>query len=85
MYEKFSLNSGSELSGDSSLISANRNKNGSISDELYENILTSKFSQNEELKTVLLKTHSALLMHYVRGKPPIKANILMSIRKKLQR
>jgi len=85
MYEMFSLNSGSELSGDTSLISDNQSNSGPISDEVYEIILTSKFSQNEELKTVLLKTHNALLMRYVKGKPPIKADILMSVRKKLQR
>lgn len=83
IYENFSLNSGSDLSGDNSLIASNKNNNGSISDELYEIILTSKFSQNEELKTALLKTHNALLLNYVKGKPAAKNNSLMNVRKKL--
>ena len=54
-----------------------------ISSEVYESILTSKFSQNEDLKNVLLKTHKALLMNYVKGKPALKNNELMSVRSKL--
>jgi hypothetical protein len=83
MYEKFSLSSGSELSREISLIDKERKDKEYISSEVYESILTSKFSQNEDLKNVLLKTHKALLMNYVKGKPALKNNELMSVRSKL--
>jgi predicted NAD-dependent protein-ADP-ribosyltransferase YbiA (DUF1768 family) len=42
-----------------------------------------KFSQNEDLKHLLLSTNDAKLVHFVRGKKPIVFNELMIIRNKL--
>jgi predicted NAD-dependent protein-ADP-ribosyltransferase YbiA (DUF1768 family) len=44
-----------------------------------------KFSQNEELKKMLLATQDAKLTHFIRGKPPVVYNDLMMIREKLRR
>ena len=85
MYEKFSLNSGSELSQDTTLIEKEQKDKEPISSETYEAILTSKFSQNGELKNTLLKTRNALLMNYVKGKPPSKNFELMNVRSKLSK
>ena len=65
------------------MIDKERKDKESISSEVYESILTSKFSQNEDLKNVLLKTHKALLMNYVKGKPATKNMSLMNVRSKL--
>jgi predicted NAD-dependent protein-ADP-ribosyltransferase YbiA (DUF1768 family) len=42
-----------------------------------------KYSQNEEVKKVLLATKDAKLVHYSRGSPPIVFNDSMRIRKRL--
>jgi hypothetical protein len=43
-----------------------------------------KFSQNPDLKNLLLFTHDAKLMEHQRGKPPVLAETLMQVRDKLR-
>jgi hypothetical protein len=48
-----------------------------------EDAMFAKFSQNEELKKVLLATKRAKLTHFMRGNPPIVFNDLMRVRQRL--
>ena len=54
------------------------------SKELYEAHLA-KFSQNEDLKNLLLATGEAKLVHYIKGKEPKIADEMMMVRDKLRR
>lgn len=48
-----------------------------------EDAMFAKFSQNEDLKKVLLSTKKAKLRHFVRGNPPVVFNELMRVRQRL--
>jgi predicted NAD-dependent protein-ADP-ribosyltransferase YbiA (DUF1768 family) len=50
--------------------------------EQYDSILA-KFTQNEDLKNILLKTKDAKLMYYIPKEEPIVADNLMLVREKL--
>ena len=45
--------------------------------------MRAKFSQNADLKQLLIETKDAKLVHYVRGAPPVVFNNLMQVRKRL--
>ena len=53
-------------------------------DKEMEDAMYAKFSQNEELKKVLLATKRAKLIHFTRGSPPVTFNNLMRVRQKLR-
>lgn len=93
IYFSFSLDSNSELSKKVSLaIEKGGKKSGSSIDpdfyasrnlEEKKNAIEAKFSQNEELKKILLMTKNAKLVHFERGNPPETDIELMEIRKKI--
>ena len=47
--------------------------------------LMAKFSQNEELKLLLLSTKKAKLTHFVKGSPPETSKELMEVRYELNK
>jgi predicted NAD-dependent protein-ADP-ribosyltransferase YbiA (DUF1768 family) len=55
------------------------------SEKTMEDAMMAKFSQNEDLKKLLLETKKAKLVHYSRGSPPIVFNDLMRVRRELSR
>ena len=48
-----------------------------------ENALRAKFTQNLDLKNILLGTKMAKLLHFLRGKEPEADELLMQIRKEI--
>lgn len=50
------------------------------SEKELETALMAKFSQNKELKTLLIETKKAKLQHFLRGAPAVLANELMRVR-----
>ena len=56
---------------------------GDRSAKTRENALYAKFSQNEDLKQMLLATRDAKLSHFVRGDEPERDDMLMTIRSRL--
>lgn len=53
--------------------------------EEMEKAMRAKFSQNPELKQILLATKKAKLVHFVRGSPPVLFDHLMRIREELSK
>jgi predicted NAD-dependent protein-ADP-ribosyltransferase YbiA (DUF1768 family) len=58
---------------------------GNYSEKEMMNAQTAKFTQNEELKRLLLATKKAKLNHYTRGKPAVTFDNLMLLRDKINR
>lgn len=53
-------------------------------EKYMEDAMRAKFSQNADLKKVLLATKSAKLQHFTRGNPPVIFDNLMRVRKELR-
>tara|TARA_B100001287_G_scaffold276730_1_gene288993 strand:+ start:18905 stop:21022 length:2118 start_codon:yes stop_codon:yes gene_type:complete len=53
---------------------------GERSEKEREIAITAKFEQNEDLKTMLLNTKNAKLIHFIHGAPGEKDDILMKVR-----
>jgi predicted NAD-dependent protein-ADP-ribosyltransferase YbiA (DUF1768 family) len=49
-----------------------------------KNALISKFSQNEDLKQLLISTQDAVLKKYIQRKPPVTDKLLMDVRREIQ-
>ena len=68
-----------------------REKGVNIDDDFFkgrdkkemEDAMFAKFSQNEDLKKILLATKKAKLTHFVRGSPSVVFNELMRVRQRL--
>ena len=58
---------------------------GERSKEERENAVRAKFTQNDDMKQALLATRNAKLVHFIRGEKPETDNVLMKIRKELQK
>ena len=56
---------------------------GGKHEEALENALYAKFSQNEEMKSILLYTDKAKLLHFQGTAPPKESDMLMLVRSKL--
>jgi len=56
---------------------------GDRSEKTREEALFAKFSQNEDLKILLVNTRKSTLIHYIHGSPGEKDELLMKIRQKL--
>jgi len=57
---------------------------GGRNEREMESAMMAKFSQNNDLKRMLLATRNAKLVHYVRGSPPVVFTNLMDVRYKLR-
>ena len=55
------------------------------SEKTMEDAMMAKFSQNKDLKAMLLATKNAKLVHFSRGSPPVVFNDLMRVRRDLAR
>jgi len=53
------------------------------SEKTMEDGMMAKFSQNNDLKQMLLETHNAKLIHYVKGGPPVVFTDLMRVRNRI--
>ena len=53
------------------------------SKKVMRDAMMAKFSQNEDLKKLLLATKKAKLVHFQRGSPPVVFTELMEVRKQL--
>ena len=51
---------------------------------IIEPALYAKFSQNQELKTILLETKEAKLTYYIKGSCSVSADELMKVRKQIR-
>ena len=54
------------------------------SEEERKSAITAKFTQNLDLKNMLLETKNSKLIHFVRGREPETDNLLMNLRKELR-
>jgi len=93
-YNKFALNSNSDVSRDPKKARVlGSNKKISIDNDFFngrnqiviENALHAKFTQNKDLGKLLVLTKRAKLQLYIRGSPPLVNNSLMKIRKELNK
>ena len=93
-YNKFALNSNSDVSRDPKKARVlGSNKKTSIDNDFFngrnqiviENALRAKFTQNKDLGKLLVLTKRAKLQLYIRGSPPLVNNSLMKIRKELNK
>lgn len=55
------------------------------SEKTMDDAMMAKFTQNKDLKAMLLATKNAKLVHFSRGSPPIVFNDLMRVRRELAR
>ncbi len=103
-YFSFSLDSGTDLSKDTTMAKAAGGKTGKFKKKLLRpvefsadsdffgirqkremyNAQYAKFTQNEDLKNLLLATGNAKLTHFIRGSEPIVFDELMLIRNKIR-
>ena len=69
---------------DKLFINYNKNVWSSLKKAMYD-AMKAKFSQNEDLKDMLLATKNAKLVHYSRGSPPVVFYNLMKVRNILKK
>lgn len=94
IYASFALDSGTKISTDvaEAKKTAQKDEKTKINPHFYEGMhktsrkeaVFAKFSQNENLRRVLLNTHKAKLVHYEQGKEAEPDTILMEVRYELQ-
>ena len=56
---------------------------GNKEDSILENALYAKFTQNDEMKNILMNTKKAKLLHFQIKAPPIQSDNLMLVRSKI--